>query len=299
MSVSGEPRPGRNKKRELARVLAQRIPQPKNEPEFTFGGSGIEKVVISTQGALVTAVEQQIDVHLGGVDLLFTKNKIATSTNEWAQLVDSYLETTYVLEDLDIQAVRAAVLAVKNKHRVQILSNMANNLEHHGTEKDPYIEPYSVEDLKNRLQDAGAFLEATDNGVLKRIFEGTVGQEEDYRAGWIEEDGEITTFPAGRDDLVTLIGQCGGNLHSTQIGTVVGGTGVKGKVKKVAGLTYTTARIDRQNPPPGAFNVQYQVGEDSHACVIFDLSDPSEVVLEKLLASFDTGRQLRSPRVGS
>ncbi len=173
-------------------------------------------------------------------------------------------------------------------------------MQYKGTEKEPYIEPYSVDDLKDRLREAGAFLEDSDDEVIKKIFKGTIGQAEDYSAGWSEEPGEITQRPDGRDDLLTLIDQCSGNLHSTQIGTVVGGTGVKGKgVKKVSGLTYTTARIDRQNPPPGAFNVQYQIGEESHACVIFDLSDPTKVVLDKLPASFDSGMQLRSPRVGS
>src|SRR5206468_2484368 len=145
-------------KRALARAVAEKIKQPKNEPEFTFGGSGIEKTEIKTQEALVAAVEQQIDVHLGGLDLLFTKNeKAPTSTNEWAQLVQSYMETTYVLVDLDTEAVRAAVRAVKDKYRVQMLSNLANNMKFRSTEQDPYIEPFSLDDLKDRLEKSGVF----------------------------------------------------------------------------------------------------------------------------------------------
>jgi hypothetical protein len=286
--------------KDLARIFARkisdvRIEQPINDPEFTYLGNSIEPTVISTQTALEPVVEQQIDVHLGGLDLLFTKNKIATSTNEWAQLVHSHMETAYVLEGLDLAAVHDAVRTAKDKHRARMLSNMANNLIYATTD----VQPYSVKNLKELLQEGGAYLEKDDDEVLDKIFKRTIGQADDYRAGWIEEAGQITRFPSGRDDLVTLIDECSGNLYSTQIGTVVGGIAVKGNVKKVAGLTDATARIDRQNPPPGAFNVQFQIGGQSHACVIFDQSDPQEIVLEKLLASFDSGMQLRSPRVKS
>ncbi len=285
-------------RKDLAGIFARKIsniPQPRNDPEFTYGGSNIEKITISTQVALEAAVEREIEQQLGGLDLLFTKNGVATSTNDWARLVYSYLETAYELENLDIKAVHAAVRAVKDDHRVQLLSNMANNLIY--TTSD--IEPYSVENLKDILEKGGAFLEDDDDEVLTNIFNRTVGQEIDYRAGWIEEDGDLTSFPNGRDDLVELINQCSGNLYSTQIGTIVGGIAIKGSGKKVSGLNDESARIDRQNPPPNAFNIQYQIGGASCACVIFDQSDPSDVVLEKLLASFDSGRQLRSPRVGS
>lgn len=93
MSLSGEPprrngqgrdqknSGGGNKKRDLARVVAEKIeklptpmiPQPRNDAEFTYGGSSIEKTVISTQTALEAAVEQQIDIHLGGLDLLLQR----------------------------------------------------------------------------------------------------------------------------------------------------------------------------------------------------------------------------------
>jgi hypothetical protein len=300
MSVSGE---GGNKRRNVARVLAGKLPveQPRNDPEFTFGGSGIEKTVIRTQTALEAVVEQQIDIHLGGLDQLFTQKqdaKAPTSTNDWGDLVNSYMAKAYVLQGLDINAVRTAVRAVKDKHRVQALSNMANNLQYRGNKKAPYIAPYSVDDLKDKLRKEGAFLEPPDDAVLEKIFNGTVGQEDDFSAGWIEEAGQIQPgSDEGREDLVTLIAQCSGNLYSTQIGTVVGGIAISGNAKRVQGLHDTSARIDRQNPPPDAFNIQYQAGGQSHACVIFHQSDPSNVVLDKLLESFDSGMQLRSPRV--
>lgn len=124
----------------------------------------------------------------------------------------------------------------------------------------------------------------------------------DYAAGWTAEDAELTVLTGreltdARADLVELIRQASGNLHSQKIGTVVGGGSVSGKgVKRVAGLNDPSARIDRQNPPPGKYNVQYQTGNSSHACVIFVNGDPKSVVLAKLLASFDQGRKLVSPR---
>lgn len=126
--------------------------------------------------------------------------------------------------------------------------------------------------------------------------------EIDYTTGWTSEAGELTTLKAGaktkaRADLVTLISECAGNIHSAKIGTVVGGTEAKGKgVKKVAGLHNPSARIDRQNPPSGQFNVQFQVGEASLSGVIFAPADPKDLVLSKLLVSYDGGQMARSPR---
>jgi hypothetical protein len=124
----------------------------------------------------------------------------------------------------------------------------------------------------------------------------------DYTVGWTAEASDLTVLAgreqtAARADLVELIGQCSGNIHSQKIGTVVGGTSVSGKgAKKVAGLNDPSARIDRQNPPAGKYNLQYQTGGASHSCVIFVSEDPKAVVLAKLLESFDQGMKIVSPR---
>jgi hypothetical protein len=263
-------------------------PQPS---EFTFGGKAAEKPVIKTQTALEAAVEQEIDNRFGGLDLLFKQNDFATSPNDWAKLVYSYMETAYVLGKLDQAAVLAAVQKVKTKWRVQMLDNLANNLVYATTNE----EPESVEELKELLNKGDAFLEDQDDAVLEKIVNRTVGQDEDYSVGWTQEVAQITAYPKGREDLVKLIARCSGDLYSHEIGTIVGGWDTKGK--KIDGLSDQSARIDRQNPPPNAFNIQYQVGNASCAGVIFDISDPREVVLEKLLESFDAVRQFRSPRV--
>lgn len=123
----------------------------------------------------------------------------------------------------------------------------------------------------------------------------------DYAAGWVSEPANPALTPdrKHRDDLETLIAQCSGNIHSSNIHTVVGGIGAKGKgVKKVTGVD-PSARIDVQNPPgPERFNVHFQVGGGSEACVVFHVSDPKAVVLAKLLESFDNGLKMISPRAG-
>ena len=251
---------------DLANIFARKIsniPQPDNPSEFTYGGGSIEKIVIKTPRELETAVEREITDRFG-LELLFTQNDEATSTKDWAEIVYSSMETAYDLENVKLGQVQAAVRAVKDKHRVRIVSNMGNNLYAAMTEKD--IPPYSVDDLKERLQGNGAFLEDADDEIIQQIFEGTVGQEVDYRAGWTVEPSDITSYPKGQSDLETLIRQCSGNLYSDEIGTIVGGIATNGK--RVPGLNDPSARIDRQSPPPNPFNVQYQVGNASCAAVI-------------------------------
>lgn len=268
----------------------------KNPPEFTFNDNPIQRTAIGSQDELEKVVEDLIDIDLGGLDMLYMQSdkQGATSIAQWARLVHSYLDERYQLDDdLSIDNVEVAVSNVKNDHREEMLGRMANNLSDD-------VPPWDIDELKRRLREKGAFLEEDDDYVLQQILNGTLGGDIDYSADWIEEDGEISSFPAGADDLETLIDQCSGNLHSASIGTVVGGMGVKGTgVKKVKGLTYPSARIDRQNPPAGAFNIQFQIDETSHACVIFVPADPREVVLAKLLESFNKTKVLRSPRVNS
>jgi hypothetical protein len=60
-------------------------------------------------------------------------------------------------------------------------------------------------------------------------------------------------------------------------------------------LNDTSSRIDRQMPPPGAFNVQFQVGGDSYGGVIFTLEDDLETVMNQLIAAYQRGMQAVSP----
>ena len=214
---------------DLASVFARKIsniPQPDNPSEFTYGGGSIEKIVIKTPRELETAVEREITDHFG-LDLLFTQNDVATSAEDWATIVYSSMETAYDLRKVKSAQVLAAVQAVKNKHRVRLVSNIGNNLYAAMSEKD--IPPYSVDDLKEHLQGYGAYLEDEDDEIIQQIFDGTVGQGVDYRVGWTVEPSDITSYPKGQSDLETLIRQCSGNLYSDQIGTIVGGIATNGR----------------------------------------------------------------------
>jgi hypothetical protein len=93
-----------------------------------------------------------------------------------------------------------------------------------------------------------------------------------------------------------LLGKAG-NLYSCQIGTVVGGMEVK-KGKKIKGLKNEDARIDIQSPPRGAYNVQYQIGADSVANVIFTEEDPQSEVYANLRESLKQTKKATSPTVG-
>jgi hypothetical protein len=288
---------------DLASIFARKIskiPQPENPPEFTYQGKAIPKIQLGNAEELKTTVEQEVSATFHLEDL-FSETSIAKSPEQWGVVIYNMMGTAYVLDKgaykVTVEAVTAAVRAVKDDKRVEILQRMVNNLYTRIKEDDEPI--YDVESLKAALEKRGAFLEAADDEVLQQIFEGTLGQEEDFAADWIEEDNnQITEARKGAEvDLEKLIAECSGNLYTSQVGTVVGGIAIKGNAKKVAGLKDASARIDTQNPPPGAFNIQYQTGTTSHACVIFDQTDPQEIVLEKLLQSFKSGRQLRSPRV--
>ena len=63
-------------------------------------------------------------------------------------------------------------------------------------------------------------------------------------------------------------------------------------------LNDESARIDTQNPPKkDTFNVQYQIGEDSVACVIFTAYDDRGEVLQQLRESLNKNKKATSPNV--
>jgi hypothetical protein len=111
---------------------------------------------------------------------------------------------------------------------------------------------------------------------------------------WIFEAGEFTPDNGkNSDDLDWLAGKVKGgtgNIYSGQTGTVIGGS-----KRWKDYLNDTSSRIDRQMPPPGAFNVQFQVGGNSYGGVIFTLEDDLETVMNQLIAAYGRGMQAVSP----
>ena len=117
---------------------------------------------------------------------------------------------------------------------------------------------------------------------------------------WPLENAQIVRGRGNREgaDLDVLIERVRGgtgNLYRRNIGTVVGGRAIRNGVR-VEGLNDQSSRIDVQNPPgQGQHNVQFQVGGNSYAGVLFEDEDPLDDVLHNLRRAFDNARQARSP----
>ncbi len=115
--------------------------------------------------------------------------------------------------------------------------------------------------------------------------------------GWLLEDGDVTRDGGDyADDLATLMDRVRsgtGNMYSRHIGTLVGGRGARSGVR-IDGVT-ASARIDRQNPPPNAYNVAFQVGNDTYGAVIFTDADALITVLAHLLTAYQNGQIAISP----
>lgn len=164
--------------------------------------------------------------------------------------------------------------------------------------------PFYLSPLVTGVNDTGAPVEAyfvriAADGATSGFCDANrdlLAEAVDYRQNWRHEAGDLTSKPTARSDLDKLIEALAGNIYSDKVGSVVGGFAVKGNCKKIP-LDDSSARIDRQNPvKKGTFNLQFQVGETSLACVIFAADDPQEVVLEKLIESFAQGIKVISPR---
>jgi hypothetical protein len=118
----------------------------------------------------------------------------------------------------------------------------------------------------------------------------------DFSGPWTWKSGDLSTGPSGADDDLKTLVKRKPNVFRNKIGTVVGGNAIRTGTK-VSGLNHQSARIDMQSPPKsGVFNVQFQTGEDSHACVIFAPEDDAEEVFKHLLESYKKKQKAISPR---
>jgi hypothetical protein len=125
-----------------------------------------QKPKITSAKALAEAVEDVIEQHLGGLELLFTKNTVATSPAAWADLVYGNFDEHYNSEGWLTEDFLAAVHTVKDDHREELLGRMVNNLVYTTTDN----EPEELEDLKELLTEGGAYLEDADDLMLDKIL---------------------------------------------------------------------------------------------------------------------------------
>lgn len=139
------------------------------DDDFTYSGGGIIPTTLSTQPELNQEVEELMESQYGGVDNLFLASDVANSTNQWGDLVHTYLSSShiYVLQGLGRPEVRAAVRAVRAKYRQSTLLRMANNIVYRGSSDVPY----STDNLRAFLLAGGMRLEQDDDEVLDAIFE--------------------------------------------------------------------------------------------------------------------------------
>jgi hypothetical protein len=148
-----------------APAAGSRLLQRGYDPQFTYGGGSIEKTKLTSQKEVNDAVDFVMDEHFGGYRNLFTQGEVASSPAAWAKLVYSYLEDAYELRGVGRPEVLTAVRAMKDKYREETLLHMATvNVYWSGEEP-----PYTVADLKGRLETAGSYLEDEDEDVLTAI----------------------------------------------------------------------------------------------------------------------------------
>jgi hypothetical protein len=146
----------------VRRMLARQ-----HDPDFAYGPGYAEPTTIVSQNQLNDEVEDLIDDRYGGYRALFLQNDVATSAGSWRDLVFSYMEETYVLNGFGRDDVLTAVKAVKKKYRGESLLNMAR-VHVYWSGDGP---AWSVDNLRTRLQDAGAYLDDDDEEALERIVE--------------------------------------------------------------------------------------------------------------------------------
>ena len=121
--------------------------------------------------------------------------------------------------------------------------------------------------------------------------------EEDGPEEWVFEAGELAAR-ANRDvvdDLDTMLEQISASFHGAGIKSLIGGFAVKGECKKIK-LNNASARVDREKSPGNkTYNVQYQMGGNSYANVVFCDADSQDEVKHQLAESLRLHQKATSP----
>jgi hypothetical protein len=147
-----------------------RMLQRQHDPDFAYGPGTAEAISVSNQTEMNDAVEELIDDRYGGYRNLFMQNDVATSVGAWRDLIFSYMQETYELHGVGRAEVLSAVKWVKDKFRAESLLHMAN-VHVFWMPPPPQGPPWSGADLKERMEEAGAYLDADDDEALDAIFE--------------------------------------------------------------------------------------------------------------------------------
>jgi hypothetical protein len=121
--------------------------------------------------------------------------------------------------------------------------------------------------------------------------------EEDEPEPWLFEAGQLAPR-ANRDvveDLDTMLAQLSASFHGPGIRSLIGGFAVKGDCKKIK-LNNVSARVDREKSPgKSTYQVQYQMGGNSYANVVFCDADSEDEVKLQLAESLRLHQKATSP----
>jgi hypothetical protein len=208
----------------VARVLARRrtVARFGGDPNFQFGGLTAESPTITDQEECDEAVEELMEERYGGVRALFMQNTVATSVGSWATLVYSFMEENYTLEGIDRGNVVASIKAVKAKHRPDTLQHLARTWVYWSSDGPPW----SLDNLKDRLTDAGAYLDADDAESLEAIY----NSDAEFAVLKVDFDRAKNIELLDEDNVVVILDHHQQKHQTTQIplfGTYQGARGSK------------------------------------------------------------------------
>jgi hypothetical protein len=94
---------------------------------------------------------------------------VATSAGEWRDLVLGLLREHYTLQGLGAPEVLKSIRAIKDKYRDESLKHFA--LVHVYWNLQDEAPPWSADELKRRMVDAGAYLEDADDEVIEALYD--------------------------------------------------------------------------------------------------------------------------------
>ncbi|MBV9282796.1 MAG: hypothetical protein JOZ41_22195 [Chloroflexi bacterium] len=131
-----------------------------------------------------------------------------------------------------------------------------------------------------------------------KSIESEQGQTQVQGGAWRSEAGDLVsedTYNDSATDLNTLLNALSRDLHTVGPRTLIGGYAVKAKNAPKVETVNASARIDAQAPISGAYNIQFQIGDDSLANVVFTDADKEPQIKRYLRRSLREGQKYLSP----
>ena len=160
----------------VGRVLARKNESPAGSgPDYKFGPGGVEQTALQSDKDVDDAVEAVVEDYFDGYRAMFMRNSVATTPDDWCDVVFSRMEPFYKGDEKKPYAfgrpqVLAAVKRLKTKYRRETLLHMTRTLVYQGGEPLPGYEDELTE-LKVVLVRQGAYLDDDDEDALQAIVD--------------------------------------------------------------------------------------------------------------------------------